>query len=50
MTPLVADPVTLVVRFEAAELLTGVAVNVDDVIAAGFTPLNVHAMLNWSPD
>jgi hypothetical protein len=41
MTPVVADPVTVVVRIEAVEL-TGIALSVDDVTAAGFTALGVQ--------
>jgi hypothetical protein len=37
----VADPLTVVVRIEAVEL-TGVAVSVDDVTAAGLTPCGVQ--------
>jgi hypothetical protein len=47
--PLVIAPATLVVRTGAVEL-TGVAVSVDEMIAAGFTAGGVQATLNWSPD
>ena len=39
----------VVVRIEAAEL-TGVAVRVEDMIAAGLAPFGVQATSNWSPD
>jgi len=38
MTPVVADPITVVVRIEAVEL-TGVAVTVDEVTVAGLATL-----------
>jgi hypothetical protein len=41
MTPVVADPATVVVRIAAVEL-TGAAVSVEDVTAAGFTPSSVQ--------
>ncbi len=41
MTPVVAGPATVVVRIEAVEL-TGLAVSVDDVTAAGLTALGVQ--------
>jgi hypothetical protein len=41
MNPVVSDPATTAVRVEAVEP-TGVAVSVDEVIAAGFTPFGVQ--------
>ena len=43
MIPLVANPVTVTVSTVAGEL-TGVAVSVVEVIAAGFTPWGVQAI------
>jgi hypothetical protein len=45
MIPAVVPPVTVVVRIEAVEL-TGVAVRVDDVIAAGFIPFGLQETWN----
>jgi hypothetical protein len=47
--PFAADPVTLVVTAKAVEL-TGVAVMVEEMIAAGLTPFGVQEISNWSPD
>ena len=45
MTPLVADPATVVVRVGAGELI-GVAVSVDDMTAAGFIAFGVQETWN----
>jgi hypothetical protein len=49
MIPLLALPLTVDVRIDAEEF-AGVAVRVDDVIAARLTPFGVHETWNSSPD
>ena len=45
ISPLVAGPLTFVVRIGAVEL-TGVAVKAEDIIASGLTPFGIHETWN----